>query len=109
MLEKKYKFDKWTSPLHIDEIERTVVYDDDLNVVEIRDENLSAEARKFHRDLTRQKKELARDAKYKASIESWKVRPWYDKLLIITVFIVSVTLLFIMLCFPETIKSFFPK
>ena len=58
MLEKKYKFDKWTSPLHIDEIERTVVYDDDLNVVEIRDENLSAEARKFHRDLTRQKRNL---------------------------------------------------
>lgn len=79
MLEKKYKFDKWTSPLHIDEIERTVVYDDDLNVVEIRDENLSAEARKFHRDLTRQKKELVREAKYKAAIESWKARPWYER------------------------------
>lgn len=58
-----------------DEIERTIIRDDNGEVVDVIDRNLSEEFRKEQRELNKIKKQ----AEYREVMESWKARPWYEK------------------------------
>jgi len=105
MQEQKYIYSKWTSPFHIDEIERTVVLDDDAQIIEVRDENITAQAREFHKDLTRKMKALQWEEKLKTQRKEWEKTPMWQKFIVFLFLFVSI-ILFIYAAFFRMI--FFP-
>lgn len=84
-----------------DEIERTIIRDDNGKVVDVIDRNLSEEFRKEQREIDKIKKQKESQAKLEETKKQWREKPWYEKIFIIVFLIFCFGLLFLVGCFPD--------
>ncbi|MDO4857438.1 MAG: hypothetical protein Q4A17_05790 [Thermoguttaceae bacterium] len=81
-MRKEYRTFTKHSPLHFDTIHREITYDNNGNIVDVQDRNLSEEFRKEIRSQDKAQKEIQRKKQIKNSKEIWKNMSKADKQLV---------------------------